>query len=181
MTPARRIPSGLLLAALSASPVSGALPAPHEAQVAKCIRGAAQGRSWLEITLWGLRDQEGGWAGAEVLNGNGSHDLGPMQINSWWVSRLADRTGAAPSDVRRWLTSDICYNVGAARWIFLTALHATGNYWSAVGAYHSPSPKRARGYAASVADKLRQRFGPAIFHANPSLHHRLNRRTTDED
>lgn len=168
MTPAHLGAYGLLLVAIVASPAVTASPAAHEARVAGCIKGAAQGRSWLEITLWGLRDQEGGWAGGEVRNGNGSHDLGPMQINSWWVPRLADKTGAAPSDVRRWLVSDICYNVGAARWIFLTALNATGDYWSAVGAYHSPSPARARRYARRVADRLRRRFGAEIFHARSS-------------
>lgn len=65
------------------------LPASHEMTIGQCIRQAAAGHEWLERTLWGLRDQEGGWIGAEILNTDGSHDLGPMQVNSWWVGRIS--------------------------------------------------------------------------------------------
>jgi hypothetical protein len=65
--------------------------AADERRVAHCIRQAAGGQKWLEVTLWGLRDQEGGWIGAAVPNRNGSHDLGPLQINSWWVPKSQQR------------------------------------------------------------------------------------------
>jgi hypothetical protein len=154
----------LLIAAIATSPSLARPPAAHEAEVAKCIRQSAHGRKWLEMTLWGLRDQEGGWAGAQVRNIDGSADLGPLQINSWWIPRLAMVTGHGSADVRRWLIDDICFNIDAGRWIFLTGLKATGDYWSAIGAYHSPETKRAQRYARMFADKLHKRFGPGIFH-----------------
>src|SRR3546814_1111610 len=83
---------------------------------------ASADRSWLEKTLWGLRDQEAGWIGAEVLNTNGSHDMGPLQVNSFWVPRLAALTGRSVQDIRFWLINDPCFNVQAARWIFLSGL-----------------------------------------------------------
>jgi len=96
-----------------------------EPTLAACIARSAGGRRWLERTLWGLRDQEGGWVGAEVTNSDGSHDLGPLQVNSWWVSRLAVLTGRPKAHVRYWLKQDACFNVEAARWIFLSGLAIT--------------------------------------------------------
>jgi hypothetical protein len=131
--------------------------------VAGCIARSAAGRGWLEKTLWGLRDQEGGWIGAEVRNRDGSHDLGPLQVNSWWVPKLAAVTRRPAADVRRWLTHDACFNVDAARWIFLSGLTLTRDYWKAVGVYHSPTVWRQRHYARSVASKLQGRFGANVF------------------
>ena len=141
------------------APRSGA----DEVAIATCIRRAASGRSWLEKTLWGLRDQEAGWIGAQILNRNGTHDLGPLQVNSWWVTRIAAKIGREPAEIRYWLTHDACFNVDAARWIFLSALASTGDYWKAVGIYHSPTKWRRQQYAASVAARLQRRFGPQIF------------------
>lgn len=131
--------------------------------VAGCIARSAAGRGWLEKTLWGLRDQEGGWVGAEIANGDGSHDLGPLQVNSWWVPRLAAVTGRPERHIRHWLKQDACFNVEAARWIFLSGLAVTRDYWKAIGAYHSPTIWRQRRYAGSVATKLRGRFGATVF------------------
>lgn len=129
-----------------------------EARIAECIRQTAGGHPWLERTLWGLRDQEGGWIGAQVRNTNGSHDLGPLQINTWWVPKIAALVDRSEADVRVWLTSDPCFNAGAARWIFLSALQATGDFWKAIGVYHSPTAWRQRRYAMSVARHMQRRF-----------------------
>jgi hypothetical protein len=134
-----------------------------EPELRRCIAAASQGRPWLEKTLWGLRDQEGGWLGAEVLNSNGSHDLGPLQVNSWWVEKLAAATGRPEQQVRWWLIHDACFNVAAARWIFLSGLRVTGDYWKAIGVYHSPTAWRQARYATSVAGHLRRRFGADVF------------------
>lgn len=144
--------------------------AADERRVASCIRQAAGGRKWLEVTLWGLRDQEGGWIGAAVPNRDGSHDLGPLQINSWWVPKIAEMLERRPEDVRRWLRYDPCFNTNTARWIFVTALAPTGSYWTAVGVYHSPNSDRQRGYAISVAHHLRRRFGGAVFPSGSGRH-----------
>lgn len=134
-----------------------------EGQIARCIRLAAAGKPWLEKTLWGLRDQEAGWLGAAIANTNGTHDLGPLQVNSWWVPRLAQLIGRPEEHVRHWLRHDACFNAQAARWIFLPALLATRDYWKAIGVYHSPTAWRQRRYSASVARHLTRRFGTDIF------------------
>lgn len=135
----------------------------EERQIAHCIRLAAGGRTWLEKTLWGLRDQEAGWIGAAVSNSNGTQDLGPLQVNSWWIPRVAKLTTQPESHVRLWLRYDPCFNAEVARWIFLSALAATSDYWAAVGVYHSPTSWRQRRYAAGVAAHLERRFGREVF------------------
>lgn len=137
--------------------------AQDERVIAACIHRASLGRPWLEKTLWGLRDQEAGWIGAEGANTNGSHDLGPMQVNSWWVTRIAAQVDRPPAHVRHWLKFDACFNAQAARWVFLSALRTTGDYWKAVGIYHSPTTWRQRRYTASVIGHLQSRFGANIF------------------
>lgn len=135
----------------------------EERIIGACIRKASLGHPWLERTLWGLRDQEAGWLGAEVRNSNGSHDLGPLHINSWWVPRIAASMGRSEGQVRNWLRSDACFNAEAARWVFLSALNSTGDYWKAIGVYHSPTLWRQRQYSTSVATHLRVRFGKDVF------------------
>jgi hypothetical protein len=151
---------------LTAAPALAKQAAPDEAaEIARCIRVAARGRSWLEKTLWGLREQEAGWLGAEVANSNGTHDLGPLQINSWWVPRIAQLVGRPERQVRYWLRHDACFNAEAARWIFISGLQATGNYWQAVGIDHRPTVWRQHAYAGKVAMLMRARFGADVFAA----------------
>ncbi|AIT79742.1 murein transglycosylase [Novosphingobium pentaromativorans US6-1] len=148
---------------LFATPVHAVVRVSDEARIASCIHAAAEGRPWLEKALWGLRDQEAGWIGAEVSNTNGTHDLGPLQINSWWVPKIAELMGRSGPEVRNWLRFDACFNVEAARWIFLAALRDTGDFWRAVGIYHSPTAWRQQRYSLSVAKRLERRFGDSAF------------------
>ncbi|WP_369679300.1 lytic transglycosylase domain-containing protein [Sphingopyxis sp. GW247-27LB] len=149
---------GFSLPAMARAPVATA-----NAEIARCIRSAAHGKPWLERTLWGLRDQEGGWIGAAVVNSNGTHDLGPLQINSSWVPKIAALVRRSETHVRHWLQNDACFNAEAARWIFLSGLALTGDYWKAIGVYHSPTAWRQARYATSVAAHLQKRFGKTIF------------------
>lgn len=123
----------------------------EEKAINQCIHRAASGRPWLAQTLRALRAQEGGWIGAEVRNRDGSVDLGPMQVNSWWVPRIARLIDRREPQVRSWLRDDPCFNVDAARWIFLSALHDVKDFWRAVGVYHSPTRWRQMRYASGVA------------------------------
>ena len=157
----RAWPSGcaVAIAALLGSLASAAkAESAAETVIGRCIEQTAYGRPWLARTLWGLRDNEGGWPGAEVANTNGTHDLGPLQINSSWVPKLAKMIGRPKAEVRLWLIHDACFNIAAARWLFLTELHRTRDYWKAVGAYHSPTAWRQAAYATQVARKMERRY-----------------------
>jgi hypothetical protein len=159
----------ILAVQVSLVPASATLPGQSgEARIADCIKRAAAGRTWLEKTLWGLRDQEGGWIGARVANSNGTFDLGPLQINCWWVPRIAALAGRTEAEISKLLRYDACFNADAARWIFLAALDASGDYWQAIGLYHSPTPWRQQRYALRVAGHLTRRFGEGVFRSPAS-------------
>ncbi len=134
----------------------------QEQLIARCIRQFALEKPWLEKTLWALRDQEGGWIGAEVPNRDGSYDLGPMQINSWWVPRIAQLVHRPAAHVRRWLRHDPCFNVQAARWLLLNELARSGDYWVAVGRYHSTTLWRERRYVAAIVEQIGRRINPQL-------------------
>lgn len=138
-----------------------------EIEIAACIRRAAAGRGWLERTLWGLRDQEAGWIGAQVKNRDGTHDLGPLQVNSWWIPRIATLTRRPEQAVRYWLINDPCFNIEVARWIFLLELSARRDYWLAIGGYHSPLRFRQQRYSLSVEEHMRRRFGSKTTNRSP--------------
>ena len=159
----RLVCTAVITMALYTTPAFSKSSNEEELRIAACILQASLGQPWLEKTLWGLRDQEAGWVGAEVRNSNGSHDLGPLQINSWWTPRIAALVGRSPVQVRHWLRFDPCFNAEAARWIFLSALRSTGNYWKAIGVYHSPTTWRQIRYRSSVARHIRTRYGDAAF------------------
>ncbi|MEJ7935572.1 lytic transglycosylase domain-containing protein [Sphingobium sp. AN558] len=141
--------------------------AAQETRVASCISRAAAGRPWLELTLFAIREQEGGWVGAQVPNDNGSVDLGPMQVNSSWVPRVAKIVSRQEEDVRRWLRHDACFNVDVSRWIFLSALNDARDFWRAVGIYHSPTRWRQIEYARRVAVIMRSLANPKAVSAAP--------------
>lgn len=165
----------LALASASSAEAGRQIGTADEHMIATCIHRTSGGHAWLERTLWGLRDREGGWVGAVIANSNGTYDLGPLQVNSSWVREVADLTRRSATNVRWWLIHDACFNVDVARWIFLSDLARTRVYWDAVGAYHSPINWRRREYAAGVASLLVRRFGRDVF--RPSLWSRAKPRT----
>lgn len=130
----------------------------EEGRIAICIHSSARGHNWLERSLWALRDTEGGWTGAAVLNTNGSYDLGPLQVNSWWVPKLATMLGWRDEEVAAWLRDDPCFNVEVARWIFLSSLLQTRDFWTAIGLYHSRNLRLRTTYAHTVWLRYRRRF-----------------------
>lgn len=74
-------------------------------------------------------------------NTNGSMDVGLMQINSRWFSRLAEM-GIQPEDL--W---DGCTNVHVGAWVLAGYIRRFGYNWRAIGAYNagpSSSPETER-------------------------------------
>lgn len=67
-----------------------------------------------------------------------SFDVGKMQINSWWMERLALDPFSLldPTTNERW-----------GKWILEEEIARHGLNWKAVGKYHSPDPERGRQYA----------------------------------
>lgn len=81
-------------------------------------------------------------------NGNGSTDIGLMQINSRWLPTLK-RYGIGMQDLYNPCTS---IHVGA--WILAQNQSKLGNTWTAVGAYNAASPDKRIKYASKVYQNL---------------------------
>ena len=75
-------------------------------------------------------------------NGNGTVDVGLMQINSIW----ADQLGSTWNDL-----FDPCTNVMVGAWILSRCIQDYGSTWQAVGCYHSRAPAKRDAYAARIA------------------------------
>ena len=126
---------------------------------ADCVISAAKLQGVPFPIIFGFLKTEGGHTGQESSNGDGSFDLGTMQVNdSAWLHRIARMhfngdIVAARNSVR----DDGCYNVHIGTWIFKQALvEAGGDYRRAVGYYNSHTPMYADRYVRRYAQNLEQ-------------------------
>ena len=118
-----------------------------------CMMSAASLQALPPQVMFGLYKTEGGHVGQWTTNTNGSHDLGPLQINDeTWLRKIADlQFGGDTQLALTALLDDGCYNVNVGAWIFRQYLNeAGGDYAAAIGYYNSHSPAPAAIY--------RQRF-----------------------
>ena len=123
-----------------------------------CVQLAADKYGLPVSVIHAILEVEGGRVGQAVSNTNGSEDLGPMQINTIWLPRLA------PYGItRQQLQNDRCINILVGSWILSRQLEAAKNMegpvqrrlWWGIGAYHSRTPKHNVKYALKVWQALR--------------------------
>ena len=123
-----------------------------------CIVLASQTYSVPPAVMVGILQVEGGKVGQEVgPNQNGSYDLGPMQINTLWVPKLAKHWGVSHDTARRWIRDDACTNMGVSAWILKRHLNETGSLSKAIAYYHSRTPSLGYAYKSKVVAAMRKR------------------------
>lgn len=88
-------------------------------------------------------------------NDNGSYDLGPMQINTIWITLLADKWGVEEDTAYRWVRDDPCTNMGVSAWILRTHMNETGSLSKAIAYYHSKTPQYGYPYKGKVVSAMR--------------------------
>lgn len=125
--------------------------------VRHCVQHAAQVFGIHQLPLYLILDVEGGTLGKVSANTNGTYDIGPAQINSWWLPTLA-KAGISEDALR----NDLCTNVLASGWIYAQALRQTGNMAKAIALYHSPTPKHQYRYLGMIDSAINRRLAPAV-------------------
>lgn len=123
-------------------------------ETAYCVVSASHRFSLPVEGLLSILLVEGGKVGMESRNTNGSVDLGPMQINSVWLSERSPLFGYVTANQLR---DDLCTNIHSAAWIVASQLQKVKDIWSAVGKYHAPyNASYAWSYKLRVNQKLAQ-------------------------
>ena len=108
-----------------------------------------------------IHQTEGGQPGTVSRNGNGTEDLGVMQVNTIWLPALSAYTGLPQPLVRDKLIGNACFNIAAAGAIMRTYLNETrGDLMQAVGNYHSHTPVLTQRYQVRVTEAARSLFEP---------------------
>lgn len=123
--------------------------------LAACIMMAAQTHHVPPAVLAGIYQAERGTVGQEVSNTNGSHDLGPMQINTLWIPVLAKRWNVTEKEAYRKVRDEACVNTDVAAWILRQHLNETQNLGRALSYYHSRTPKHSKKYKNRVLDLMK--------------------------
>ena len=124
--------------------------------IAACLMLAAQTYEVPPAVLVGIMQAEGGTVGQEVGNKNGTYDLGPMQINTLWLPELSKKWGVNKATARKWIRDDACTNMGVAAWILRGHMDETNSLSTAIGYYHSRTPKHSTRYKKRVIDLMRK-------------------------
>lgn len=122
-----------------------------------CVQLAADRYGLSVPVVQAILKVEGGRVGQAVRNSNGTEDLGPMQINTVWLPRLA------PYGItRQQLQHDRCINILVGSWILARQLETAKGMegttqrraWWGIGAYHSRTPFHNVKYALRVWQAL---------------------------
>lgn len=85
-------------------------------------------------------------------NGNGTSDLGIMQINSSWIKPMGLD--------RQELLRNPCYNVMTGAKILKRCIERHGYTWEAIGCYNAVSPNLKVKYSWKVFNELNREHAP---------------------
>jgi len=146
-------PAALALACCFALPVARAADAPGAAEMRlrDCLTAAAAAHRLPPAMLAVLLNVEGGTLGRVSRNTNGTVDIGPMQVNTVWVPRIAAHWNTAPASAYAALRDNLCANLEGGAWILRQAMdEAHGDFWGGVGIYHSHDPRHSARYLRQV-------------------------------
>ena len=122
-----------------------------------CVMDAALAHDVPLAALLGILATEGGKTGEAQRNANGTFDLGPFQVNTCNLNELVAQ-GFSPEAI----LLDGCINARAAAWILRREYARSGDLWTAIGSYHSRTPKYRDAYIARVRKHL-ARMGSGLW------------------
>jgi len=124
--------------------------------LAVCIFTAAQTYAVPPSVILGILHVEGGRVGMASKNTNGTHDLGPMQINTLWVPELARHWNVPEATAKRMVRDDACVNIGVGTWILRKKMNETGSLYKGIAWYHSATPRYGDVYRKKVMNAMQR-------------------------
>jgi len=108
-----------------------------------CFEEAGRQAGVEPALLWAIAQVETGFNPAAIsTNSDGSLDVGLMQINSRWRSKLGEKTWNA--------LSDPCTNVQVAAGILAECIAEHGYSWQGIGCYNAISTDKRADYARKI-------------------------------
>ena len=126
--------------------------------LAQCLIDASHFYKIPPAVMIGILHVEGGKVGKESgPNADGTYDLGPMQVNSSWLPKLARAWNVDVHKARTVMRNDGCMNVKVAAWILHKNISEAGSVYTGIAHYHSITPELGRPYAAKVEAALEQK------------------------
>ncbi|MDR1394796.1 MAG: lytic transglycosylase domain-containing protein [Deltaproteobacteria bacterium] len=134
-----------VLAVLGFPPGPGKLEARLRPLTVSCLVYGARQLEVPQGLILLVLAAEGGQVGQVSHNPGGSYDLGPMQINSWWLP-LLKQGGITAEEIR----DNGCTNVLVGTWILKLQLRQAKNVWQALAWYHSRQPRLGEAYVRGV-------------------------------
>lgn len=124
----------------------------------QCFNAAAAKHGVPVDVLVSIAEQESGF-NPKAINGankNGSTDYGIMQINSWWLPRLAKYGVHKAADLY-----DPCTNIEIGAWIFAQGIKTHGWNWRGIGAYNAATDSKRLNYAEKILKRWVRRASQA--------------------
>lgn len=138
------------------------LPAtpPEEVQLsaslrAECVAYAAERTDIHPLVIEAVIEVEGGQIGTISENGNGTHDLGIMQLNTInlpLIQRHFPRVGW------RELVFNPCVNIAVGAWFLKRKITEAGSLWTGVGNYHSATPHVHQRYLERITRSYKRLY-----------------------
>lgn len=133
----------------------------------ECLYQEANRQSIPPELILAVMKTEGGKLGQFQKNTNGSYDIGPMQINSTWIPKLAKKLNESTSRVEFTLAYNGCWNMAVGAWILRDAINeayqksggkviSVREIWQGVAWYNSHTPKYGTPYAWRVHGNLKK-------------------------
>ena len=114
-------------------------------QFDECFDSASQKYSVNKDILKAIAKTESNFNPVAINgNSNGTQDIGLMQINTFWLPKLAQY------QITRQSLFDGCTSIHVGAWVLSQNVATHGATWKAVGAYNASSTELQKKYAAKV-------------------------------
>lgn len=123
-------------------------PGPISPVTVECVQQAASTYGLPEALILAILQTEGGRPGLAQRNRDGSHDLGPMQVNTRWIQWAGLNAGE--------LRDHGCYNLHVGVAILARELRAAPDLATGIGNYHSRTPRHHRRYQRLILQSLKR-------------------------